>query len=128
MDPIANMIVQIKNAGDSGHENVVLPFSKVKSSIAEALKKEGFIKDVEVKKQKGRPALSLDLYIENRIPKIKGVKRISKTSKRVYLKSSLIRSVKNGYGATILSTPKGIMSDREARREKVGGEALFSIW
>ncbi len=77
---------------------------------------------------KGHPALKIDLYVERRIPKIKGVKRISKTSKRVYKKSSELRPVKNGYGMLVLSTPKGIMNGKDARREKLGGEVLFSIW
>lgn len=128
MDPIANMIVGIKNAGAAGRESVVLPYSKLKENIANVLAKEGFVKKVEKKSHKGHPALSIDLFIDNRTPKIKGVKRISKTSKRIYKKSSEIRLVKQGYGLLVLSTPKGIMSGRDARKEKLGGEVLFSIW
>ena len=128
MDPIANMIVQIKNAGSAGRETVVLPYSKVKENIANVLMKEGYVKKVEKKSKKGHPALSIDLFLDNRTPKVKGVKRISKTSKRVYKKSSEIRPVKNGYGLLVLSTPKGIMSGQDARKEKLGGEVLFSIW
>jgi small subunit ribosomal protein S8 len=75
-----------------------------------------------------KPVLVVNLFMENRIPKIKGVSRISKTSKRIYKKFSEIRLVKNGYGAVVLSTPKGILSGRDARKEKVGGEILFTIW
>lgn len=128
MDPIANMIIAIKNAGMSGLLTVSVPFSKVKEAIAETLKKEGFIRSYEKKQKKGKPVLEMELILENRIPKVKGVKRISKTSKRIYLKSTEIRSVKNGYGAIILSTPNGIMTGRDAKKAKVGGEALFSIW
>ena len=128
MDPIANMIVQIKNAGMAGRESIVLPYSKVKENIAKVLVKEGFLKSAEKKSVKGHPALSIDLVIDNRNPKVTGVKRISKTSKRIYKKSSEIRPVKNGYGHLILSTPKGIMTGRDARKEKLGGEVLFSIW
>jgi small subunit ribosomal protein S8 len=128
MDPIANMIVQIKNAGAAGRESVLLPYSKVKENIAKVLVKEGFLKGVEKKSHKGHPALSLDLIVDNRNPKVTGVKRISKNSKRIYKKSSEIRPIKNGYGLLILSTPKGIMSGRDARKEKLGGEVLFSIW
>ena|SRR3989344_4951597 len=128
MDTISNMIIQIKNAGNAGHNHVLVPYSKLKHSIVETLKKEKFVKDVEAKSQKGKKMLAIDLFMENRVPKIKGVKRISKPSKRIYKKSSDIRSVKNGYGALILSTSKGVMSGREARRASLGGEALFQIW
>ena len=128
MDTISNMIIQIKNAGNAGHDHVSVPYSKLKHSIAEVLKKEGFIKDVEMKSEKGRKVLTIDLFMENRVPKIKGVQRISKPSKRIYKKFSDIRAVKNGYGALILSTSQGIMSGREAKRVNLGGEALFSIW
>ena len=128
MDSISNMIIQIKNAGIAGHSDVHVPYSKLKHSVAEALKKEGFIKDAEKETYKSKPVLSLELFLENRMPKIKGVKRISKPSKRVYKKFSEIHAVKSGYGAMIISTSKGIMSGREARKAKLGGEALFLIW
>ena len=128
MDTISNMIIQMKNAGNAGLVDITLPYSKLKHSIADVLKKEGFIKDVEEKTEKGKKVLSIELFVENRIPKIKGVKRISKPSKRIYKKADEIRLVKSGYGALILSTPSGVMSGREARKKKVGGEALFQIW
>lgn len=128
MDTISNMIISIKNAGNVGHDQVVLPYSKLKYSIAEVLKKEGFIKNVDTETKKGRKVLALDLFLDNRVPKIKGVQRISKPSKRIYKKSTDIRSVKNGYGALILSTSKGVMSGRDAKKASLGGEALFAIW
>jgi len=128
MDTISNMIIQIKNAGSAGHDRVSIPYSKLKHSIVEVLKKEHFVKNVETESEKGRKVLAIDLFMENRVPKIKGVKRISKPSRRVYQKSSEIRSVKSGYGALILSTSQGIMSGREAKKSQLGGEALFSIW
>ena len=128
MDSISNMIIQIKNAGSAGHNHVLVPYSKLKHSIAEVLKKEHFVKEVETKSEKGRKMLAVSLFMENRVPKIKGVQRISKSSKRIYKKSTDIRAVKSGYGALILSTSQGIMSGREAKRAKLGGEALFSIW
>jgi len=128
MDPISNMIIQIQNAGPAGHDQVLVPYSKLKHSVSEVLKKEGFIKSVDTLTKKGKKMLALDLFMENRVPKIKGVKRISKPSKRIYKKFSDIRAVKSGYGALILSTSHGIMSGREAKRAKLGGEALFSIW
>lgn len=128
MDTISNMIIQIKNAGSAGHDRVLVPYSKLKHSIVETLKKEKFIKNVATESQKGKKMLAIDLFMENRVPKIKGVRRVSKPSRRIYQKSSDIRAVKNGYGALILSTSQGIMSGREARRASLGGEALFQIW
>ena len=128
MDTISNMIIQIKNAGFAGHDRVLVPYSKLKHSIAEVLKKEGFIENVDTETHKGKQMLTIELFMENRVPKIKGVDRISKPSKRIYKKFSDIRPVKSGYGAIILSTSRGVMSGREAKKAKLGGEALFSIW
>ena len=128
MDIISNFIIKIKNAGNAGLESVSIPYSKLKESITEVLKKEGFIKDFEVKTEKGKKVLLISLFSENRAPRIKGVQRISKPSKRIYRKATEIRSVKNGYGALILSTSAGVMTGREAKAQKLGGEALFSIW
>lgn len=128
MDTISNFIVKLKNAGNAGQDSVSIPHSKLKASIAEVLKKEGFIKDFEVKSEKGKSVLLISLYSENRVPKIKGVKRISKPSKRLYKKVSDIKGVKSGYGALILSTSAGIMTGRDAKKQKLGGEALFTIW
>lgn len=128
MDRIADMIVHIKNAGSAGKEQAVVSYSSIKAEIARVLKEEGFIKDWKKMTKGGKNFLSMDLFIENRIPKVKGTKRISKTSKRIYKKASEIRSVRNGYGLLVLSTPKGVMAGYKAKREKLGGEVLFSIW
>ena len=135
MDIISNMIIQIKNAGNAGHDRIWVPYSKLKYSIAEVLKKEKFVKDVGAESKKGKKMLAIGLLFgESRlptgrqVPKIKGVKRLSKPSRRIYKRASDIRAVKSGYGALILSTSKGIMSGREARRANLGGEALFTIW
>jgi small subunit ribosomal protein S8 len=128
MDQIANMITHIANAGNAGRDNAVVGYSQLKADIAEVLKAEGFIKGYEKKTKGAKSFLSLDLYVENRLPKVKGVKRISKPSKRIYKKSSELRPIKQGYGLLVLSTPKGVMSGKQAKREKLGGEALFSIW
>ena len=128
MDQISNLIIQIKNAGSAGHESAVTSSTKLKRSIAEVLKSEGFIKNVEEKIEKGKKVLVLSLFLENRIPKIKGVQRISKPSKRVYKKASEMRTVRSGYGALIVSTSAGVMSGKKAKAAKLGGEALFNIW
>ncbi|MEK7227598.1 MAG: 30S ribosomal protein S8 [Patescibacteria group bacterium] len=128
MDGISNMIIAIKNAGFSGHESVSMPYSKLKQSIADVLKKERFIKSSEVRTEKGKKILTISLFSENRVPKIKGVKRISKPSKRIYKKAFEMRPVKSGYGALIVSTSSGVMSGRDAKKSSLGGEALFTIW
>ncbi len=128
MDTISNLIIKIKNAGNAGQAIVTAPYSKLNRSIAEVLKKEGFIQDFAEKSEKGKKVLVMSLYSENRVPKIKGVQRLSKPSKRVYKKAEEIRAVKNGYGALILSTSHGIMTGRDAKKSKLGGEVLFSIW
>jgi small subunit ribosomal protein S8 len=128
MDTISNMIIQLKNAGNAGLEHVIIPHSKLKVSIAEVLKKERFIKDFEIVKKKNKQVLSIDLFIENRTPRIQGVQRLSKPSKRIYKKFSEIRPVKSGYGSLIISTSHGVMTGRDAKKAKLGGEVLFNIW
>ncbi len=127
-DPIADLITRIKNASMIRKEEVSIPFSKMKLAIAETLLKEGFISSVEKRGKKLRKFIDISLkYSENR-PEVTDVKRISKPSKRIYLGFKDIRSVKQGHGIMVISTPKGLMSDKEAREKRVGGEALFSIW
>ncbi len=127
-DPIADMIIRIKNASDSKKESVVFPYSKLKIAILDVLLKEGFIKSFGKKGKKVVKFIEVGLVYADGEPKIKGVDRVSKSSKRIYYHAKDIRPVKSGFGALILSTPKGIMTDKTARTEKVGGEALFKIW
>ncbi|OGI73101.1 30S ribosomal protein S8 [Candidatus Nomurabacteria bacterium RIFCSPHIGHO2_02_FULL_41_18] len=128
MDPISNMLIMIKNASLSGKESVLVPFSKIKFSISECLAKEGYIKSVAKKVRKDHPVLELELQYIGKEPKIKEVERISKQSRRVYFGMKDIHPVKGGTGVLVLSTPKGILSGRNARKEQVGGEALFRLW
>lgn len=128
MDPISEMIVRIKNASDSKKESVVLPYSKMKLAILDVLMKNGFVISFGKKGKKTVKFIEVVLAYDENGPKIHGVQRISKTSKRVYQKAKDIRPVKSGYGVLILSTPKGIVTDKTARTEKIGGEALFKIW
>ncbi|MBX4195919.1 30S ribosomal protein S8 [Candidatus Parcubacteria bacterium] len=127
-DPISDMIISMKNAGLAGRHNVVVGYSKLKHDIAEVLKAEGFVRNVEKKSKGAKHSLSIDLFVENRMPKVKGVKRLSKPSKRMYKKSADLRPVKQGYGILVLSTPKGVMAGYKAKKEGLGGEALFNIW
>jgi small subunit ribosomal protein S8 len=128
MDQIANMMNMIKNSGRAGHESVVVPYSKVKSAIAECLVKEGFLKSVSKKTKKGFPTLELSLVYVDGKPKITETERVSKSSCRVYKGVKEIRPTRNGFGLTLLTTPKGILTDKQARKEMVGGEVLFKIW
>jgi len=128
MDSISNMIIMLKNAGLAGKESISFPASKMKNAIAECLKKEGYISQVSKKIKKGFPVLEVELVYTNKTPKITEVERISKQSRRVYFKMKDIHSVRNNSGLLVLSTPKGILSGKEARKEQVGGEALFRLW
>jgi len=129
MDQIANMVNMIKNASLVGNESIVVPHSKIKLSIAECLVKEGYLKGVTKKTKKGFPVIELEMaYTEDGDPKVSGVERVSRSSCRVYKGVKDIRSTRNGYGLTVLSTPKGILTDKQARKEMVGGEVLFKMW
>lgn len=128
MDQIANMINMIKNGNFAEKESVLVPYSNIKNSIAELLVREKYISSVSKKVRKGTPMLEIGLlYVDNR-PKIKGVERVSKSSRRVYTGVKSIKPTLSGFGLSVLSTPKGILTDKEARKEMVGGEILFKIW
>lgn len=127
-DPISNLIISIKNAAVVGKPLVRVPNSRIKQSIANILVREGYLENVELKGKKVRKHLEVTVAFENGMPRVHDVKRVSKPSKRVYYSVRDIVPVKNGYGHLILSTPQGIMTGAEARKAKVGGEALFLIW
>lgn len=119
----------MKNGAAVSKETVVIPFSQLKHAIAQCLKDNGYIANVSKKTEKGDVAtLSIDLAYTNGVSKITDVKRMSKPSRRSYLGVRDLRPVKNGHGIVVLSTPKGILSDKQAKKEMVGGEALFMIW
>ncbi len=128
MDQIANMINTIKNGNRVGRESIVVPYSKVKEAIALCLVKEGYVKSARKKLKKKFPVLEIELTYKNGEPKVTGVERVSKLSRRIYVGVKGIRPTRNGYGLTILTTPKGILTNKEARKEMVGGEVLFKIW
>ncbi len=118
------MMINIKNSANAGKDSVVFPYSNMKAAILETLERHGYIKSFSKKGKKVSKLLEVILIPE----KIQGVKQISKASRRMYRGSSELRPVRQGFGAVILSTPKGILSGKEARKEKVGGEVLFEIW
>jgi small subunit ribosomal protein S8 len=127
-DPISNLIISIKNASDVSKDVVSMPYSALKESIAHVLVKGGYITSVEVKGKKIDKTLEMTLTYLGKEPRIHGVQRISKPSRRLYQKSKDIIMFKSGFGNTILSTPQGIMLDADAKKAKVGGEILFKIW
>lgn len=123
------MINRLKNAGAVKHASVSLPFSNLKMAIAEKLKEAGYVAGVEKKGKKVKKTLEVVLkYDAQGKPVIHGVKRISKPGRRLYKSVLEITPVRYGTGALILSTPSGIKTDKEAKKEKVGGEAMFEIW
>ncbi len=128
-DPVGDLINRLKNAGAVKHAAVSVPFSNFKLAIAEKLRDAGYISAVEKKGKKIKKTLDVVIkYTTSGAPVIQGVKRISKPGRRLYKSVHDITPVKYGHGALILSTPYGIKTDKEARKEKVGGEALFEIW
>lgn len=128
MDHIADFINQLKTASLTRKESVTVPYSKMILSIAELLKKEGYVGEITKKGKKVIKTLEVGLVYENNQPKVQGVQRISKLSRRMYNKADEIRPLKQGYGMRVYTTPKGILSDRDARKENIGGEILFNIW
>ena len=129
-DPISNLIICLKNGSDARKNVVAVPYSKFTENVAHALKKAGYVTTVEKKGKEvvGRTLEIGLIHIPGLGARIHGVDRISKPSRRVYQKASDIRTYRSGYGNTILSTPKGVLTDVEAKKVKVGGEVLFKIW
>lgn len=128
-DPIADMLTRIRNANAMKYKEVSMPVSKTKTEIARILKDEGFIVDYKVRNDKPQKTLVLTLKYTNKKERvITGLKRISKPGLRVYTKSTDVPKVLNGFGIAIISTSKGIMTDKEARKQSLGGEVMAYIW
>lgn len=127
-DTIADFITQIKNAGDAGKASLVLPFSNMKMAIADLLVKEGFLKSAVKKGKKIAKFIELELVYEGNTPFVQGVQRMSKLSRRMYQGAKDMKPIRHGYGILVVSTPKGIMTGKDAKKENVGGEVLFSMW
>jgi len=129
MDPIADFLNRIKNAEAVYHEIVKVPFSKVKFQIAKILENEGFIQGIEKRGRGTRKFIKIILkYNNDKTPALRDFKMISKPSRRVYVKSKDVKKVKGGFGIGIISTSKGLMTNKEAKRKKVGGEYICEIW
>jgi small subunit ribosomal protein S8 len=128
-DPVADMLTRLRNANTAHHEQVSMPHSKLKTGIAEILKREGFISSWDIADARVGKTLTLNLkFGPNREPSIVGIKRVSKPGLRVYAKSTEIPKVLGGLGVAILSTSSGLLTDREAEKKGVGGEVLAYVW
>ena len=127
-DPIADMLTRIRNANQAKHESVEMPASRLKLEILEVLKNEGYISEYEKVEDGKQGVIKVTLKYNNKERVIKGLKKISKPGLRVYVKSTELPKVLNGLGIAVISTSNGIMTDREARAKKLGGEVIAFVW
>ncbi|KPJ54918.1 30S ribosomal protein S8 [Parcubacteria bacterium DG_72] len=124
-DPIADMLNRIRNAQAVFSETVSIPYSKIKYEIASIMQREGFVKDVEKKGRKEKRIIKITFKKDL---KVSGLRRVSKLGQRLYISCKDIKPVKGGYGIAVISTSKGLMSNKEARKNKLGGEIICEIW
>ena len=128
-DPIADMLTRIRNANQMRDKDVEVPASNLKIEIAKILKEEGFVNDYKIKKNNVQNIIVINLkYTENKVRVITGLKKISKPGLRVYVKADEVPKVLNGLGIAIISTSKGVMTDKKARELSLGGEVLAYVW
>lgn len=128
-DPIGDMLTRIRNAGSVKHVQTSCPASKLKVAIAQVLSAEGFIGAVQTAEEGPKPNLILDLrYNDYGVCMIDGIRRVSKPGRRVYVGAAEVPTIRNGLGMAILSTSKGVMCDRDARAQNVGGEVICEVW
>ena len=130
-DPIADMLTRIRNANTAMHDSVKMPSSKLKEALAKILVREGFIVDYKVTPNQGKPGSTLEItmkYSDSRARTISGIQRVSKPGLRVYTQADHLPRVLGGMGVAVLSTSQGLLTDREARKRRVGGEVLCYVW
>ncbi len=127
-DPIGDMIARVKNAQARNHKKVELPSSNFKTKIADILKNEGFIKDFKIADEDKKPILSLELKYHSGNPVISNFERVSKPGRRIFSSADSLPKINNGLGIAIISTPKGVMTDMDARKQKVGGEIICKVF
>src|SRR6476620_9430134 len=127
-DPIADFLTRLRNASNSRQAEILAPYSKIKADIARILKQEGYISEFEIENTGKHPRLKVVTKFVNRVPAITGLKRVSKPGLRKYVGAQEVPRVLGGLGISILSTPKGVLSGREAKKENVGGELLAYVW
>jgi small subunit ribosomal protein S8 len=127
-DPIGDMIARIKNAQSRNHKKVELPSSNFKTKIAEILKNEGFVKDFRINSENNKAVLSLELKYHSGNPVISTFERVSKPGRRIFSSAEGLPKINNGLGIAIVSTPKGVMTDLDARKHRVGGEIICKVF
>ncbi len=127
-DPIGDMLARLKNSQMRNHKKIELPSSKFKAKIAEILKSEGYIIDYEVKSKQNKSNLYISLKYNSGSPVISSIERISKPGRRIFSSAESLPKVNNGLGIAIISTPKGVMTDIDARKQKVGGEIICKVF
>jgi small subunit ribosomal protein S8 len=130
-DPIADMLTRIRNANTAMHDTVKMPSSKLKISLAKILVKEGYVASYDVRTNEGKPGSTLEItlkYSEARLRTISGIQRVSKPVLRVYTQADRLPRVLGGMGVAVLSTSQGLLTDKEARQRRVGGEVLCYVW
>jgi len=128
-DPVADMLTRIRNAGRAGHRDTLCPASKLKHAVAKVLLEGGYIDAVQEEEQSGKPMLRITVrYGRDGRMIIDGIRRVSRPSRRVYVSAGKVPKVRNGLGMAVLSTNKGVISDRAAREQRVGGEIMCEVW
>ena len=127
-DPIGDMLARLKNSQMRNHKKIELPSSKFKAKIAEILKSEGYIIDYEVKSQQNKTNLLISLKYSSGIPVINSIVRVSKPGRRIFSSAGSLPKVNNGLGIAIISTPKGVMTDIDARKQNIGGEIICKVF
>jgi small subunit ribosomal protein S8 len=128
-DPIADMLTRIRNAGTARHAETSCPSSRQKLAVAKVLQAEGFIGEVRVEARDGQPVLVMQIrYGEDGVAMIDGIRRVSKPGRRVYVGKDEIPKVRNGLGVAVLTTSRGVLSDRSAREASIGGEVICEVW
>ena len=127
-DPIGDMIARVKNAQDRSHKKVELPSSNFKARIADILKNEGFIKEFKINNDKNKSTLVLELKYHSGNPVISTFERVSKPGRRIFSSADGLPKINNGLGIAIISTPKGVMTDIDARKQRVGGEIICKVF
>jgi len=127
-DPIADMLIRLKNAQAVLHPTVDIPYSNLKYKLANILLKNGLVKKVEKKQNKERKVIRITLKYKDKKPVMEELVRVSKPGKRIYTSAKKIRLSRGGYGIKIVSTPEGLMTGREARRKRLGGEVICEVW
>ena len=128
VDPISDMLTRIRNAQAVSHKTVVIPFSKLKFNLAKVLEKEKLVGKVVTQGRKTRKTIEIELKYEKGEPIASNLKRISKPGQRIYIRKDRLRPIRQGYGLTIISTPSGLMTNKEAKKKGLGGEVICEIW